>query len=236
MRREWDGIWATNKRIIDPTSHRYVAVVHEAAAGGAVPLLLSDFSGPDHKLTDLLPKNPEAGTRSMSLGARVWLERDDVKLIKDGEEVTLMRWGNAIIERIERDANGAPVAAHGRLNLAGDFKKTEKKITFVCDRPDCTRLQLVELDHLITKAKLTEEDKFEDFVTPCSRFFTDAIADASVRANVRVGQIVQFERRGFFICDQKPEDPSLPMQFIFIPDGRSNAMSTLSTKVQMKMS
>ena len=95
-----------------------------------------------------------------------------------------------------------------------------------------------QLDHLITKAKLSEEDRFEDFVTPCSRFFTDAIADSSVRANVQLGQIVQFERRGYFICDQKPADPSLPMQFIFIPDGRlaKNASAGLSCKVHLKMS
>jgi glutamyl-tRNA synthetase len=87
---------------------------------------------------------------------------------------------------------------------------------------------------LVTKAKLSEEDKFEDYVTPVSRFATDAVADRALMQNVQVGQIVQFERRGYFICDQKPVDG--PMQFIYIPDGRSQAMSTLSTKVQLKMS
>jgi hypothetical protein len=46
---------------------------------------------------------------------------------------------------------------------------------------------------------------------------------------------VQFERRGYFICDAKPADPALPLQFIFIPDGRSGAMSALGAKVQLKM-
>ncbi len=55
----------------------------------------------------------------------VWVERDDAVLIKEGEEVTLMRWGNAIVERIERNAAGAITAMHGRLNLEGDFSKTE---------------------------------------------------------------------------------------------------------------
>jgi glutamyl-tRNA synthetase len=143
--REWDNIWATNKRIIDPTSHRYVAVANEAANGGAVPFVLSNFSGADSKQTPLLPKNPDAGTRELQLAARVLLERDDVKLLKEGEEITLMRWGNAIVERIEKDANGNAVAVHGRLNLEGDFSKTERKITFVAERADCTKLQFIEV-------------------------------------------------------------------------------------------
>jgi hypothetical protein len=46
----------------------------------------------------------------------------------------------------------------------------QKKITFVTQRADAVRVQLIELDHLINKAKLEESDKFEDHVTPCSRY------------------------------------------------------------------
>ena len=36
----------------------------------------------------------------------IWLEREDLALLKEGEEVTLMDWGNAIVEHIHRSQDG----------------------------------------------------------------------------------------------------------------------------------
>ena len=36
-------------------------------------------------------------------------------------------------------------------------------------QPDLVPCTVVEFDHLISKAKLTEEDKFQDFVNPVTR-------------------------------------------------------------------
>ena len=46
-------------------------------------------------------------------------------------QVTLMDWGNAIIRTITRDAEGRVTALAGDLHLAGDFKKTKKKLTWL---------------------------------------------------------------------------------------------------------
>jgi hypothetical protein len=50
------------------------------------------------------------------------------------------------------------------------------------------------------------------------------------------GQIIQFERRGFFIVDRACSAGGEPIQLIFIPDGRSGSMSTLSQKVLYRLS
>ena len=49
----------------------------------------------------------------------VWcrIELDDAKLVEQGEEITLMAWGNAIVERIERAGDGSIKAFHGRTHL-----------------------------------------------------------------------------------------------------------------------
>lgn len=227
---EWDAIWSTNKKHIDPTAHRYVAVSNEFI----VPFHLSNFDGAETQQILLHPKNEGLGKRVMGLGSTIYLEQDDAILIEANEEVTLMRWGNAIIERIEKNEQGKVTALHGRLNLAGDFTTTKKKITFVAARPDVAKVRLIEVDHLLCKAKLTEEDSFDDYVTKQSWFETEAVADASISA-IQPGQIIQLERRGYFICDEKPADPSQPLALLFIPDGRATGMSTLSSKMVYKL-
>ena len=37
----------------------------------------------------------------------IWLDQEDVQLLKEGEEVTLMDWGNAIVEGIHKGPDGA---------------------------------------------------------------------------------------------------------------------------------
>jgi len=78
--------------------------------------------------------------------------------------------------------------------------------------------------------------KIEDVVNKNSKFETIAIAESEVK-NIKKGEIIQFERRGFFICDKlASESEDGLITFNFIPDGKSKAMSVISTKVDAKMS
>jgi hypothetical protein len=40
----------------------------------------------------------------------LYLEVDDCQTFSEGEEVTLVRWGNFFVDKIERDDNGVVVA------------------------------------------------------------------------------------------------------------------------------
>jgi glutamyl-tRNA synthetase len=92
----------------------------------------------------------------------------------------------------------------------------------------------VEFDHLISKAKLTDEENFRDFLTPVTRAETSALADPCIRA-VHEGQVVQFERKGFFRCDRAyGGSPDKPAVFFLIPDGKMKAMSTLTSALGHK--
>lgn len=82
-----------------------------------------------------------------------------------------MDWGNMIVKKVDV----ANQQIHGELNLAGDFKKTKKKLTWLArDAPnsqfELARVVLKDYDYLITKKKLEEDDQFADFVTPVSEF------------------------------------------------------------------
>ena len=83
---------------------------------------------------------------------------------------------------------------------------------------------LKDYDYLITKKKIEEEDEWTDFINPKTEFVEEAFADANVRS-VKPGEIIQFERKGFYICDKKADGPDGRMEFILIPDGRSATIS-----------
>lgn len=137
-----------------------------------------------------------------------------------------MDWGNAIVRKKEADASGKITSIELELHLEGDFRKTKKKITWLAapstEYPliDAT---LLDYDYLITKKKLEENDEFQDVVTPQTEFREEVLADANV-TDLKKGEIMQFERKGYYIFDGKAEDGKL--QFILIPDGRAASIAS----------
>jgi glutamyl-tRNA synthetase len=120
------------------------------------------------------------------------------------------------------------------LHLAGDFKKTTKKITWLARPTPAHPLvdaALIDYDYLITKKKLEEDDDLQDFVTPVTEFREDALADANVR-ELAPGDIVQFERRGYYIFDRVvvaaagAGTQQRTWEFIRIPDGRAAGLAS----------
>src|SRR4051812_18410336 len=77
------------------------------------------------------PKEASLGTKKLAFTSTVLIEQADAKEIKDGEEVTLMGWGNAIVRKVHVNAQGAVTGLDAELHLKGDFKKTDKKLTWV---------------------------------------------------------------------------------------------------------
>ena len=89
------------------------------------------------------------------------------------------------------------------------------------------------LEQIIIKEKIEEEDNFEDFVNPKLRVETPAVGVPDLRILQR-GDIIQLERRGYFIVDVPAFKPKQPVVLINVPDGKSKDMSVLSSKVARK--
>lgn len=217
---EWDKVWTVNKKLIDPVAPRYTALSKE----GLVKVVLEN--GPAESFAKELPKhkkNPAVGTKLTSFSSIVFLEQADAASLVVREEATLMDWGNIIIQQIMRSEDNQQVMqVHAKLHLEGDFKKTEKKLTWLSPDPQTlTNLTLVDYDYLINKRKLEEDDSFEDCLTPVTEFVTPAIGDANL-LTLRKGEIVQLERKGFFIVDSAA--PNLRM--ILIPDGKAKSLAS----------
>lgn len=133
-----------------------------------------------------------------------------------------MDWGNAIVRSKSVDATGIVNSIEMDLHLEGDFKKTKKKITWLSQSTSeypLIPVTLLDYDYLITKKKLEENDNIKDFITPVTEFREFALADANVK-DLRKGDYLQFERKGYFIFDgENKEDGRL--EFIKIPDGKA---------------
>jgi len=229
---EWDKIWAINKQKIDLIVPRYVAVAADAA-------LLRLENGPKEpvgKLDKKHPKNDELGERLIIQSNLIYVEQQDAQAIEAGEQVTLLHWGNCFVDKITRDPKtGQVIDMVGRLNIEGNVKDTKKKIHWVSKLDDqVVPVTLRELDHLVTKPKIEDDDDMKSIINPDSLLDTAAIGDPLLKTLVR-GDKMQLERRGFFIVDE-PYFPTKKMVLIKIPDGKGKDMAMTSkvdpTKLQ----
>ena len=154
---EWDKIWAVNKQLLDPVVPRYTAI------GKASAIKLTIENGPfppEGRTQPLHPKNTSVGNKAVMYGQNLIIEREDAKDLKVGQKFTLMKWGNATLTR--REESGDSFELFATIDEADkDFKGTVK-MTWICNDPATTvEVNMKEFDHLITKAKVEEEDDIE---------------------------------------------------------------------------
>ncbi|KAI7897974.1 tRNA synthetases class I, catalytic domain-containing protein [Cokeromyces recurvatus] len=215
---EWDKLWALNRKIIDPIAPRYTSVLKEGAVVCNVQGATSEVKEvPVHK------KNPDLGNKKTHYGPKIYLDQEDAKTLEENEEITLMDWGNMFVRKIVK--NGDEVTSIDlETHLEGDFKKTKKKLTWLAADEDATEILLLDYDYLITKKKVEDGDDVKDLVTPVSEFKFAALADGNTK-KLKTGDIIQFERKGYFILDA-PATDSEPAHFIRIPDGKAANMAS----------
>lgn len=148
--------------------------------------------------------------------------------MKADEKLTLMKWANCMVTKVSAQEDGSVALEATLMAEDKDFKST-KKVNWLAKDSPLQQVKLLELDHLLRTKKVEEGMDFEDALNQTTEYFTSAYAEAPLKSAVQ-GQVVQFERRGFYIYDRDQE--GVPV-WIFIPDGKSKAMSSLSTKVDV---
>jgi len=213
----WDKIWNFNLKVIDPLSPRYMALLSESI----VKVTIKGAPAEPYMETLLMhPKEPDLGKKVRTFAPTVLLGQEDAVTLVEGEEVTLMSWGNIIIKSVSKDASGKVTAVAADLHLEGDFRKTKKKLTWLAHTPDLVNVELVDLDFLITKDKPEEDDELKDILAKESYMPFKATAEASLRTLKR-GDTIQVERRGFYVCDAPYMRPDEPVRLLYVPDGKN---------------
>lgn len=129
-----------------------------------------------------------------------------------------MDWGNAFVTSRSKDSSDAYTSANLKLHLAGDFKKTSKKVTWLASLPSepLIPVALIEYDYMITKKKLEESDELKDVLNPKTEYRVNALASPEVKG-LKKWDIIQFERKGYYIC-QGTKDSEGRLEFGFIPE------------------
>ncbi|XP_069624579.1 bifunctional glutamate/proline--tRNA ligase isoform X2 [Ranitomeya imitator] len=233
---EWDKIWAFNKKVIDPIAPRYNALLKSQVVPVNIP-------GAQEGVTEVAkhPKNAEVGVKSVWYGPRVLIEGADAETLSEGEMVTFINWGNLIITKIHRDSSGKITSLDAQLNLENkDYKKTTK-ITWLADthKAPLTPTVCVNYDHLITKPVLGKEEDFKQYINRSSKQEEVMLGDPCLKT-LKKGDIIQLQRRGFYICDEtyEPFSPNscmeAPCVLIYIPDGHTKEMPTSGSKEKTK--
>ncbi|XP_076190710.1 bifunctional glutamate/proline--tRNA ligase isoform X3 [Aptenodytes patagonicus] len=240
---EWDKIWSFNKKlraickkVIDPVAPRYTALLKDAVVPVNIPEAQEEM-----KEVAKHPKNADVGLKPVWYGSRVLIEGADAETLTEGEVVTFINWGNIIITKLNRNSSGKTVSIDAKLNLENkDFKKTTK-ITWLAETPRAPLIPTVcvNYEHLITKPVLGKDEDFKQYINRNSKQEELMLGDPCLR-ELKKGDIIQLQRRGFFICDQPYEPVSpysckdAPCILIYIPDGHTKEMPTSGSKEKTK--
>ncbi|XP_062346421.1 bifunctional glutamate/proline--tRNA ligase isoform X1 [Cinclus cinclus] len=233
---EWDKIWSFNKKVIDPVAPRYTALLKDAVVPVNIP-------GAQEEMKEVAkhPKNADVGLKPVWYSSRVLIEGADAETLAEGEVVTFINWGNVVITKISRNSSGKIVSIDAKLNLDNkDFKKTTK-ITWLAETPHAPLIPTVcvNYEHLITKPVLGKDEDFKQYINRNSKQEELMLGDPCLK-ELKKGDIIQLQRRGFFICDQPYEPVSpysckdAPCILIYIPDGHTKEMPTSGSKEKAK--
>jgi tRNA-binding EMAP/Myf-like protein len=222
---EWDKIWSLNAKNLDLKVGRYAGIRKDTAAKLTVT---NAPNKPVAVMHPLHPKDATLGMKPVMQGKNCLIEKSDAELIKEGDKVTLMKWGNVNITK--KTIKGDQIELEGIYDKDDQSFKGTAKLSWICNDPATTcEVQMVEFDHIITKEKIEEGDEVKDIRNPSSKFEYTVIAEGVVR-NLPAGAHFQFERRGYYFVDQISLK-NKPMIVNFIPDGKVKAMSGQKTEV-----
>ncbi|XP_053667644.1 bifunctional glutamate/proline--tRNA ligase [Anopheles marshallii] len=225
---EWDKIWAFNKKVIDPIAPRYTALESERR----IPVHVAGVQ-PGTMQAAVHPKNADIGMKTVHYGPRVLIDLADAKELKEGENATFINWGNLMIQKVNRGADGVPVSIDATPNLDNkDYKKT-LKLTWLCDLPadQYTPTYCVYFEHIISKPVLGRDEDFKNYIGHQTRTEVSMLGDPELK-KLRKGDIIQLQRRGFFKVDQAYQPASefsgaeTPIVLFAIPDGHVAAVPT----------
>lgn len=213
---DWNTLWAMNKKVIDPIAPRHTALT----AKDLVKITLIGADVPAEPRTEERqkhPKNAEVGLKKVIFSQEIYMDQADAKTFKKDEEITVMAWGNAIVREITGTDTITGITAE--INLKGDVKTTEKKVTWLAAQgTELVPAELWDFDYLLTKDKLEEDDKLEDFLNPNTAWSEEAVCDEGVK-QLKKDDIIQLERRGYYRVDKDFAEAGKVVLFA-IPTGK----------------
>ncbi|EPR78859.1 Glutaminyl-tRNA synthetase [Spraguea lophii 42_110] len=174
----WDKIYAINKKEIEKTAKRYSAIKFNNFI--KVEIIKEEN-------TNALEENTAAPTifknRNIYID-EIIISKDDSEQLEINEKFALMNYGNAILIKKENDSISV------KLDLEDKNFRNKKIINFISLRKAIT-VKLVEYGDLLKDNEFYGKKEEELY-----------LAENSVN-DIVPGEIIQFERNGFYRCDSE---------------------------------
>lgn len=117
---DMNKLWAINKKVLDPVVPRYTAI----DSSKKCEISIQGVNEPFTKSVLRHKKNPDLGEKIVHYSNKIFIEGEDANLIEQGEEVTLMDWGNCIANKLYRDDDGNVIKIDADLHLEVKYKTT----------------------------------------------------------------------------------------------------------------
>ncbi len=193
---------------------RLMAVLHP------LKLIIDNYpEGQEEKLTAINnPEDESAGTRELTFGRELFIERDDFMedppkkyfRLSIGKEVRLRYGYYVTATSVDKDAEGNITAVHCTYDPATkggsspDGRKVKGTIHWV-NAKTALSAEVRLYDRLFTKENPEEVAEGEDFTANLNPNSLEILSDVLIEpdlAKVQVGDHVQFERQGYFTLDK----------------------------------
>jgi bifunctional glutamyl/prolyl-tRNA synthetase len=127
--------------------------------------LILDQAKDEQTQVNLHPKDPAVGQKPLWYSPNVLLEQDDAQLIKPGDTVTFINWGNLKIVDLQKE-NDIVTTIKAKLDLDNkDYKKTIK-VTWLADVEQDKNITVKAhyYDYVINKAIIEKDDDWMKYV------------------------------------------------------------------------
>ncbi|VDP24301.1 unnamed protein product [Soboliphyme baturini] len=200
---DWNKLWAFNKKVIDPVAPRYTALLQNELV--TVKVIGADVG---KKSVPLHPKNNYMAEKIVHFTQEILIENEDASLLNERDIVTLINWGNAEVQKMHRDNSGKVDSVVLVLRLDNKDYKNTLKFTWLPfvespeDEASLVPVVTTHFDEIITKPVLGKDEDFKQYVNFNSRHNFELVGEHAL-ADVKKGDIIQLQRKGFYICDQE---------------------------------
>lgn len=205
------------RETLNKEAPRRMAVMHP------LKVTITNYSNDDELLQIANhPQDAEQGKRPVAFGKTLYIEQDDFretankkfKRLKLGEEVRLRGAYVIRAEKVIKDDDGNPIellCTYDKNTLGKnpeDGRKVKGVIHWV-EASTAIPATVIEYDRLFSQANPMQAEHFIDTINPRSKTIREGVLLESALQNAVAGEVLQFERLGYFTPDTQSKKEQL---------------------------
>lgn len=210
---EWDKIYNINRKIIDESSIRIMAL-----SDNHWNLVISDLPESENNKSITVPWSPKdrknkLGTKEIKLSDKLVIDELDAKLIIIGNLVYLLNFRAIKITSIDTETKTITASCYDTDDGKINFKEMNWMISWMSSEEyndPALSVNTTYYDYIVTKQSITKEDNVDDYLNKDSKK-QKTLHLSHNKKHLQKGQIVQLVRYGFYIVDSVD-----PMNLIYI--------------------